>query len=295
MAVYKRTYKAYRGPLTPAWSRFMVLARYGFSTLFESRLFTAYAVLCLLPFLGGLVFIYVVHSATAQAVLNINFGKTPLINNYWFLGFLSGEFWMAFLLTAWGAPGMVSKDFANHSIQLYLSRPLSRAEYLVGKVSVLTALLSCVTWIPALILFLIQAQLQGGGWGWSNLWLARSIVVSGLLAIELILLLAMALAVWVRWRIAATALMIATFFLLPAFSEVFNLILRTHWGRVLNFPYLIVEIWSNLFRIPDLQVSHPGRQAPLPLWAAWASVLLVCSLCVWLLHSRLKAREVERA
>ena len=57
MAVYKRTYKSYRGPLTPAWSRFTVLSRYGLSTLFDSRPFTAYTVLCFLPFLGGLAYI----------------------------------------------------------------------------------------------------------------------------------------------------------------------------------------------------------------------------------------------
>src|SRR5512137_2363781 len=129
MAVYKRTYKAYRGPLTPAWSRFTVLARYGFSTLFQSRPFTAYAVLCLLPFLVGLVFIYIVHSSSVQALFNVQFGRTPLVDNSWFFQFLLAEAWMGFFLTAWAAPGMISKDFANHSVQLYLSRPLSRAEY----------------------------------------------------------------------------------------------------------------------------------------------------------------------
>ncbi len=293
MAVYKRTYKAYGGPLTPAWWRFTVLARYGFSTLFSSRPFTAYTVLCLLPFLGGLVFIYVVHSATVQALLNVQFGQTPLINNYWFLGFLSFEAWMGFLLTAWGAPGMISKDFANHSVQLYLSRPLSRAEYLFGKVSVIATLLSCTTWIPALVLFLLQAELQGHGWGWDNLWLAGSIFAGGMLWIALISLVSMALAVWVRWRIAATALMLGIFFVLPGFGVVVDSILRTHWGMLLNFPYVITLVWAHLFRFQTDQFHHAQFDL-VPLWSAWASILSVCALSVWLLHRRLKAREVER-
>jgi ABC-2 type transport system permease protein len=294
MAVYKRTYKAYRGPLTPAWSRFTVLSRYGFSTLFSSRPFTAYTVLCLLPFLGGLVFIYVVHSATIQALLNVQFGRTPLINNYWFLGFLSFEAWMGFLLTAWGAPGMISQDFANHSVQLYLSRPLSRAEYLFGKVSVMAALLSCTTWIPALVLFLLQAQLQGHGWGWDNLWLAGAIFVAAMLWIALISLLSMALAVWVRWRIAATALMLGIFFVLPGFGAAMDAILRTHWGMLLNFPYVIALVWAHLFRFQTDQF-HRAQFDLVPLWSAWASIFSVCAMSVWLLHRRLKAREVERA
>ena len=69
MAVYKRTYKAYSGALTPAWSRFTVLSRYGLSTLFDSRPFTAYTMLCLLPFLGGLVFISILGTITFGASL----------------------------------------------------------------------------------------------------------------------------------------------------------------------------------------------------------------------------------
>ena len=294
MAVYKRTYKAYHGALTPAWSRFTVLTRYGLATLFDSRWFTAFTALCLLPFLAGLVFIYVVHSSSVQALLNIRFGQIPLINSSWFLGFLGFEAWMGFLLTAWAGPGMVSKDFANHSIQLYLSRPLSRAEYLLGKVSVLGGLLSCTTWIPALILFVVQAQLEGHGWGWNNLWMAGAIVVAGLLWIALISLLVMALSVWVRWRIAATALMIGTFFLLPAFGGIFDLIMRSHWGNLISFPYLITVVWSNLFRVPEAQ-RHLGRLDLVPLWSAWASLLAVCAFSIWLLNSKLRAREVERS
>lgn len=293
MAVYKRTYKAYKGTPTPAWSRFTVLSRYGFSTLFDSRLFTAYAVLCLVPFLGGLVFIYVIHSTAAQAVFNIQIGRQQFIDSNWFFAFLSIEAWMGFMLTAWGAPGMITKDFANHGIQLYLSRPLSRTEYLLGKIGVLAALLSCTTWIPALVLFMVQAQLQGNNWGWQNLWMAGSITLAGLMWIALISLLSMALSVWVRWRIAATAAIIAVFFLLPGFGEAMNLILRTHSGRLLNFPFLITMVWAHLFRLPARQLQISGFNY-VPLWSAWASLLAVCVLSLVILDRRLQAREVER-
>ena len=37
MAVYKRTYAAYDGALTPAWSRFLILPRYSFARLWQSQ------------------------------------------------------------------------------------------------------------------------------------------------------------------------------------------------------------------------------------------------------------------
>src|SRR3954447_11188979 len=293
MAVYKRTYKAYRGPLTPGWSRFTVLSRYGLATLFNSRPFTAYTVLCFVPFLVGLVFVYFVHSSTAQLVFGVRFNSNPIVNNVWFLGFLAMEAWMGFLLAAWGGPGMITKDFANHSVQLYLSRPISRTEYLIGKISVLAALLSCTTWIPALILFFVKAELQGHGWLWENLWMAGSIVLSCLIWITMISLISMAVAVWVKWRIAATGLMLAIFFLLPPLGFVLNAILRTQWGNLINFTHMITLVWMRLFR--ESQAELPPAFNGVPLWAAWASLLSVCAACFWLLDRKLRAREVERS
>jgi len=294
MAVYKRTYKAYQGPLTPAWSRFTVLSRYGLQTLFNSRPFTAFTVLCFLPFLVGLVFIYFVHSSTAQLVFGVKFGPDVLVNNFWFFGFLATEAWMGFLLAAWGGPGMITRDFANHSVQLYLSRPLSRAEYLFGKASVLGILLSSISWIPALVLFFVQAGLQGHGWLWNNLWMAGSIVLSSLIGIAMVTLLSMAIAVWVRWRIAATALMFGVFFLLPAMGAVISVILRTRWGNVINFPGMVLVIWAHLFLIQQSNADSTSIVF-IPAWGAWASALGLCAICIWLIDRKLRAREVERA
>lgn len=293
MAIYKRTYKAYRGPLTPAWSRFSVLSRYGLSTLFASRAFTAYTVLCGVPFLVWATFIYVVHNSAVQSLLNVQFGKTPPINSGTFMTFMGVQAFLSFILAAWAAPPAISKDFANNAVQLYLSRPISRAEYLVGKVSSLAGLLSFTTWIPALVLWVVQAQLQGNGWGWENLWLAGAIIIAGLLWIAVISLLSMALAVWVRWRIAATALIVAIPLLLPGLGEAFNLVLRVSWGKLLSLPHLISVIWAELFRLPGRERHIQGFDA-VPLWSAWAMLLGVCVFCIWILHQRLQAREVER-
>ena len=293
MAVYKRTYKAYDGALTPARSRFMVLSRYGLSTLFESRPFTAYTVLCFIPFLVGLGYIYFINNAAIQAALGMRSGSAMpgLVNNDWFLGFLGIEAGMGFILAAWGGPGMITKDFANNSVQLYLSRPISRTEYLFGKVSVLASLLSCITWIPALLLFFVNAELRGNGWLWTNFWMAGSIVLSALIWIAMVSLISMAAAVWVKWRIAATALMLAVFFLLPAMGLIINVILHTQYGTLINFSQMITMVWMNLFR--ESPAEMPSHFNQIPLWAAWTSLLSTCAFCFWLLDQKLRAREVE--
>ncbi len=292
MAVYKRTYKIYDGPLTPAWSRFWVLSRYSLSTLFDSRFFTAYTVLCLLPFLAGVAYIYFVHSQTAQLLLNMNFGNQA-VDVTLFVSFLGAQAWLGFIMAAWAVPGMMARDFANHALQLYFSRPLSRVEYLLGKIAVMAALLSSITWVPGLVLFFLQAQLEGGGWGGRNLWMAGSILVSCALWIAVTSLLAMALSVWVKWRITATGAMVGVFFLLPGFGQAFNLILRTRWGMLFNLPYVFTVVWAHLFRITPRDI-HRSHWDDLPLWSHWAAILAVCVLSLALLNLRLEAKETVR-
>jgi ABC-type transport system involved in multi-copper enzyme maturation permease subunit len=294
MAVYKRTYKAYSGPLTPAWSRFTVLSRYALGTLFNSRLFTGYTVLCFLPFLVGLAFIYFVHSTTAQALLNIRIGPNALVDSRFFLILLGFETTMCFPLAAIIGPGLITKDFANHAVQLYLSRPISRAGYLFGKTGVLAALLSCTTLVPTLVLFFLQAQLQGHGWIWQYFWLAGAIVLSCLLWIAVISLLSMAVAVWLKWRIAATILLFAFSILFPILGQIVSMILRTPWGHIIDFPTMMAIIWAHLFRIVPNNANASGINT-VPLWAAWASLFSLCMFCFWLLNRKLRAREVERS
>ncbi|HEX7962471.1 MAG TPA: ABC transporter permease subunit [Terriglobales bacterium] len=292
MAVYKRTYKSYTGRTTPEWSRFLVLSRFSFANLFDSRLFTAFAVLCLVPFLLAFVLIYLVHSPTVQLILGINtLRANPIaIDGRWFLTYLAIQSWLGFFLTAWCAPGLIAQDLANNALPLYLSRPLSRPEYLLGKITVLATLLSCVTWVPALILFFLQAEMEGHGWGWDNISIAGAILVSAWLFIALISLVSMALSVWMKWRIAATAAMLALFFVVPGFGVAINQILRVHWGLLLSLPLDIVLVWFHMFGIQER--FRPAEI--IPVWQAWATILMVCWLAVLMLDKRLRAKEVIR-
>jgi ABC-2 type transport system permease protein len=293
MAVYKRTYKVYSGSLSPSWSRFAVLTRYSLRTLFESKLFTGYFVLCFIPMLVGITYIYLANNAAVQALMGIHTRGAWDVGAAWFATMLQVETGLGFILVAWGAPGMITRDNANQALQLYFSRPLSRTEYILGKFAALAVLLSLITWVPGLLWFGLQAALAESGWTGANFYLAGAIFVSSWLWIAVISLLALALSVFVRWRIAATGLFLGIMFVLPGFAEVFNLTLRTNYGKLLDLSYTIRLVWAHLFRIAPRSVGVMLR-GDIPLWAAWAVILVTCFFSVFLLNRRLKAREVVR-
>src|SRR4029079_7899966 len=85
-----------------------------------------------------------------------------------------------FLLAVLLGPALISRDLANNALPLYLCRPFSRAEYVMGKMSVVLILLSAIMWVPGLLLFLFQSYLGGWQWFTANLYLAGAIFVGSL-------------------------------------------------------------------------------------------------------------------
>ena len=285
MAVYRRTYTAYSGPLTPAWSRFLVLFRYSRRKLFQSKLQTALFVLCFFYPLACLLMIYLAHNLSfLESLGNV---RTPFsIDNKFFFIFIDVQGVLAFVLTAFTGPGLISPDLANGGLPLYFCRPFSRAEYVLGKASVLAILLSQITWIPGLVLFAVQSILAGPGWTWDHLWIAGSIVLSSLIWIAILSLLAMALSAWVKWRIVAGALLLAVLFFGAGFAQAINAVLRTQSGHFIDIVYMMATVWTSLFRI-DTRQSMSSVQA-------WTALLIYCGICLVLLIRKVRAYEVVR-
>jgi ABC-2 type transport system permease protein len=285
MAVYRRNYKPYSGALTPEWSRCLVLFRYSRRNLFRSKFLTGLFVICFFYPLLCFVMIYLAHNASF--LQQIGLAKDVLsINNKFFFNFMSVQGVFAFLLTAFAGPGLISPDLANGALPLYFCRPFSRAEYVLGKSSVLAILLSQITWVPGLILFVIQASLAGATWTWTHLWIAGSLVASSLLWIAILSLLAMALSAWVKWRIVAGALLLGVMFFGAGFAQAVNAVMQTDSGHFFNIGYLMTTVWISLFQI--------DKQHMIPVLEACVALLVYCAICLGLLLRKVRAYEVVR-
>jgi ABC-2 type transport system permease protein len=285
MAVYRRSYKPYSGTLTAEWSRFLVLFRYSRRNLFRSKFLTVFFVLCFFWPIASLAWIYVANSASFLAKLGLR-SELVSIDNKFFLLFMSVQGVLAFLLTAFAGPGLISPDLANGALPLYFCRPFSRTEYVLGKSSVLGILLSEITWIPGVVLFLIQASFAGATWTWDNLWIAGSLILSSLILIAILSLLAMALSAWVKWRIVAGALLLAVMFFGAGFAQAINTVLRINAGHFFDLVYLMATVWTNLFLVDTDRAISAGE--------AWIAILVYCLFCLWLLLRKVRAYEVVR-
>jgi ABC-2 type transport system permease protein len=286
MAVYKRTYRGYSGAITPAWSRFLVLYRFSRRNVFRSKFQTAFLVLCFFFPLLFLLGIYANDHLSAFAFLGRRSGPLLSIDGKFFLTYMIVQGVLAFILTSFIGPGLVSPDLANGALTLYLCRPLSRAEYVIGKMAVLVIVLSWITWIPGLILFFVQASLSGWQWMLDNSYIASGVLLGALLWIVALSLLSLAISAWVKWRIAAGAMLLGTLFVGAGFGQAINAVLRTQQGYLIDVGHLISVIWGDLFR-QEASLEFPVSEA-------WIGMLAFAVVCLLLLMRKVKANEVVR-
>jgi len=286
MAVYKRTYRGYSGPLTPNWSRFLVLFRFSRRNLFRSKAATAFFVLCFFFPLLCMLGLYANAHLSTFTLLAGRSGPLFSVDAQFFLIYLRVQSALAFILTAFVGPGLVSPDLANGALTLYLCRPVSRTEYVLGKMSVIVIVLSWITWIPGLLLFIVQASLSGWGWFTQNFFMAVAVVLGSWIWIITLALLALAISAWVKWRMAAGALLLAILFMGSGFAHAINTVLGTTQGFLIDISQLAAVVWHGLLRDNE---DLPFSQAE-----SWIALLAIAGGCLFLLMKKVRANEVVR-
>src|SRR5262245_55680709 len=141
MAVHRRGYRRYDGPRTPERWRFWILSRYAFGRAFKSRLLIIFYVLCFVPALMAMTAVYITSHVDLIMSLLPRFrppeGDLLPVNAGFFLALMGFQATLSIFVTALIGPGLVSPDLTNNALPLFLSRPFSRAEYVLGKFSVL--------------------------------------------------------------------------------------------------------------------------------------------------------------
>jgi len=300
MAVYKKTYRPYEGELTSSWRRWLVIPRYAFEDLHRSKFLTIFFCASFLQPLISAIIIYVQHNASVFNLVGAQ-GANRLIsiNVVFFMTSLGWQSMLALFLASFIGPGQVSPDLANNALALYLARPFSRTEYVLGKMSVLLILLSAMTWVPGLLLFAYQGYLEGWDWMTANIRFASGIFFGGWIWILILSLLALSLSAWVKWKPAAGGLMFGVFFVAAGFGATINAVQRTNWGHLFNISYLIGSVWVWLFEGANKTTngavffrSPIGEE--IPIGYCWAGLIALTLMCLYMLARKIRGAEVVR-
>lgn len=290
MAVYKRNYKRYDGPITAERYRFAILPRYSFQSVFESRFFQTFFVACFFPAVVAIITIYIRANASLlrSAGISLNLRNALSVDTAFFYTLFRAQTFMTFILGMFVGPGLVSPDLVNGALPLYLSRPFTRFEYVFGKLCVFATLASLITWIPGELIFLVQANLEEG-WLAEHLRIAAAVFIGSWIWILLVGLLSLATSAWVKLKPLAAASMFGVFFVAAAFGELSHGILglSRQWGMLMNITEVMNMIWNWLFEGIDTYRT-------LPVWTGFTAVACFYAASLFMLWKKIRACEVVK-
>lgn len=186
--VHQLGYRHWKGPLQPGWIRWGVIADVGIRRAWQSQWLKRMLFFAWLPaFWFGAGFFLWEQAAQYQEWLEMlspiiarNLPPDPVFDEIR-ESVLSGDlaagrhtFWACLLLGFFRypqavlmvlligliAPPLISQDLRSRAFLLYFSRPLTRVEYVMGKVGTLCAYLALISAVPALVLYLVGVVLS---------------------------------------------------------------------------------------------------------------------------------------
>jgi len=151
--IHDQSYRRYGGERELQGRAWTVIARTGIKNMLGKRKFLGLLIVAWLPFVVRAVMMY----------FAANFPQMSMIapSPESFRQFLDQQGIWTFFITIFTGAGLVSNDLRANALQIYLSKPLGRAEYIAGKFAVLAFFLLLVTWLPATMLLVIQVVFAG--------------------------------------------------------------------------------------------------------------------------------------
>ena len=178
MPIHDQSYRHYAGLKTVAGRSWLVIAGAGIRQFIRKRAFIGLMLFALSPFIVRAVQLWISANYPQASIL------APSAET--FRQFLEQQDFFVFIITIWIGSGLIANDRRANALQIYLSKPLMRSEYILGKLAVLFSFLLLVTLVPALLLLLLKVVFDGNfTFLKNNLFLIPAIVVGSLLQVIL--------------------------------------------------------------------------------------------------------------
>jgi ABC-2 type transport system permease protein len=279
MPIYDQGYRRYeaRAPLRNA--RFWPITREALRLVLSKRAFLGLLGAAFIPFVVRVVQIYIV-TRFPEA------GRLLPVDGRLFGEFLNQQVGFTILLSIFGASGLVANDLRTGAILAYLSRPLTRRDYVIGKLLVPLFLNLAVTLAPALLLYTAGLSLAPELYlKWELAWIGPAIVVHAFAISLVVSLLTLAISALSRSaRVAGLGL-----FGMILGTEMVRLVLQQGFRQK---PAMLLSVQADLRTLGVALFGLTDREVVVG-WGWAALVLMALSLaCLAILRSRVRAVEI---
>ena len=276
-ALHDQTYRRYTGTRRTQGSAWGVIALTGLRGLVRKKFFLVVMLFSWAQFVVRAVMLYLAANFPQMEVL----APTPEM----FREFFEQQGFFVFVVTVYVGAGLISTDRRVHALQIYLSKPLTRVEYIAGKLAILLVLLLVVTWIPAMTLLLLQVVFAGNvTFLRENLFLVPAMTLFGLLYALMASFTMLALSSLSTSARYVAVLYAGALLFTEAIFGTLRAVTGSSWLSWLSFRANLAQVGDVVFRIP------PRYDTP---WAVSLAVVIgVIIVSAWVLERRVRGVEV---
>jgi ABC-2 type transport system permease protein len=202
-----------------------------------------------------------------------------------FRQFLEQQDIFLFFITVYAGTGLIADDKRANALQIYLSKPLTRVEYIFGKFAILLTVLLLVTWVPALLLLVIQVLFSGSlTFLVQNLFLVPAITLYSLVQVAAVASAMLALSSLSKSSRYVGVLYAGLIFFSQALYGIARGITRDSSLAWLSMPLDLAQIGDVIFRLEP--------RYDMPVWSAFVCIGLLIAASVFVLDRRVRGVEV---
>jgi ABC-2 type transport system permease protein len=277
MPIHDQGYRRYGGGRAPRGRGWAVIASAGVRTMLAKRAFLGLLLISWVPFLVRAVQIYAAANVPQAAFL----APTPEM----FRQYLEQQEIFVFFITVYAGAGLIANDRRANALQIYLSKPLSRAEYVFGKLAILMTFLLLVTWLPAIVLLVVQILFAGNFQFFThNIYLFPAITVFSFIQVVTVAAAMLALSSLSNSSRFVGILYAALLFFSQALFGVLRFVTGNSRLSWISVPFDLNQVGDAIFRLP-LRYDTP--------WAlSLAALVVLIAIAALVLERRVRGVEV---
>jgi len=277
MPIHDQGYRRYGGSRAPRGQAWSVITRAGLRTMLAKRMFLGLLLVAWFPFFVRAVQIYAAANMPQAAFLK------PTAET--FRQFLDQQSIFVFFVTVYVGAGLIANDRRANALQIYLSKPLTRAEYVFGKLAILIAFLLAVTWAPAMVLLLVQIAFAGNfTFLQNNLFLFPAITVFAAVQVITVASTMLALSSLSKSARYVAILYAMVLFFTSAIYGVLYAVTRSSSFSWISLSADLEQVGNIIFRMPA------KYDTPWPV--SLLVIVVTVAVCGWVLERRVRGVEV---
>ena len=279
MPIHDQSYRRYGGERQPAQRAWLVIAKSGIKSFARRRPMIGIFFGAWIQLIVMLVSFYVAANfQQAEAILGAKVDT--------FRQFLERQNFFVFLISIYVGSGLIAADRKANALQIYLSKPLTRVDYIAGKMSILATFLLFVTWVPAMFLLIGQIALSGSfEFARNNIVLFPAITLFSFVEVFVVCCAVLALSSLTTSTRYVAVMFAGVMFFTDAVFGTLRMITGSTAVSWVSFTGSLAQVGDFIFRVPTLRYQTPVAVSFIVLLA-----LVAVSLSV--LERRVRGVEV---